>query len=70
MVERVEYQGEEMAIIIRNDYSEEGIHFLTSYDYSQQLAYMASSCRSSNHSALPQSCPTDSSLYAGSIGNP
>ena len=40
MVERVEYQGEEMAIIIRNDYSEEGIHFLTSNDYSQQLAYM------------------------------
>ena len=32
MVERVEYQGEEMAIIIRNDYSEEGIHFLTSND--------------------------------------
>lgn len=40
MVERIEYQGEEMAIIIRNDYSEEGIHFLTSNDYSQQLAYM------------------------------
>lgn len=40
MIERIEYQGEEMAIIIRNDYSEEGIHFLTSNDYSQQLAYM------------------------------
>lgn len=40
MVERIEYQGEEMAIIIRNDYSEKGIHFLTSNDYSQQLAYM------------------------------
>lgn len=40
MVERIEYESEEMAIIIRNDYSEEGIHFLTSNDYSQQLAYM------------------------------
>lgn len=40
MIERIEYQGEEMAIIIRNDYSEEGIHFLTPDDYSQQLAYM------------------------------
>lgn len=40
MIDRIEYQGEEMAIIIRNDYSEEGIHFLTPDDYSQQLAYM------------------------------
>jgi len=40
MVERVEYQGEEMAIIIRNDFSEKGIHFLTKDEYSQQLAYM------------------------------
>lgn len=40
MVERIENQGEEMAIIIRSNYSEEGIHFLTSDNYSQQLAYM------------------------------
>ncbi len=40
MIERIEYQGEEMAIIIRSDYSEKGIHFLTPDDYSQQLAYM------------------------------
>lgn len=40
MIERVEYQGEEMAIIIRNDFSEKGIHFLTPDEYSQQLAYM------------------------------
>ena len=40
MIERIEYQGDEMAIIIRGDYSEEGIHFLTPDNYSQQLAYM------------------------------
>lgn len=40
MVERIENQGEEMAIIIRSNYSEEGIHFLTPDNYSQQLAYM------------------------------
>ena len=39
MVERIENQGEEMAIIIRSN-SEEGIHFLTPDNYSQQLAYM------------------------------
>lgn len=40
MIERVEYQGVEMAIIIRSNHSEDGIHFLTSDNYSQQLAYM------------------------------
>lgn len=40
MIEKIEYQGDEMAIIIRSDYSEEGIHFLTPDNYSQQLAYM------------------------------
>ena len=40
MVERIENQGEEMAMIIRSNYSEEGIHFLTPDNYSQQLAYM------------------------------
>lgn len=40
MIERIVHQGEEMAVIIRNDYSEEGIHFLTPDNYSQQLAYM------------------------------
>ena len=40
MIDRIEHQGEVMAVIIRNDYSEEGIHFLTPANYSQQLAYM------------------------------
>ncbi len=40
MIERILHQGEELAIIIRNDYHEEGIHFLTPGEYSQQLAYM------------------------------
>ena len=40
MIERISNNGEEMAIIIRSTYKEEGIHFLTPDDYSQQLAYM------------------------------
>ena len=40
MIERIMHEGEELAIIIRNDFHEEGIHFLTPGDYSQQLAYM------------------------------
>ena len=40
MIERIMHDGEELAIIIRNDFHEEGIHFLTPGDYSQQLAYM------------------------------
>lgn len=41
MVESVVNKGIELAIIIRNDYHEQGIHFLTQDDYSQQLAYMS-----------------------------
>ncbi len=40
MIENVSYKGRTLAIIIRNDHHEEGIHFLTEDDYSQQLAYM------------------------------
>ena len=40
MIERIVHENRELAIIIRNDYYEEGIHFLTESDYSQQLAYM------------------------------
>ena len=40
MVERVTYQGQEYAIIIRADYVDDGVKFFTSEDYSQQLAYM------------------------------
>lgn len=44
MIKRVEHMGKELAIIIENNFHEEGIHFLTPGNYSQQLAYM-------NHSA-------------------
>jgi len=35
------FDGQELlAIIIKNDFNEEGIHFFTPDDYSQQLGYM------------------------------
>lgn len=40
MVERVCIEGNTYAIIIRNDYHESGIHFMTEANYSQQMAYM------------------------------
>lgn len=41
MIETILHGVTELAIIIRNDYHEKGIHFLTKDDYSQQLAYMS-----------------------------
>lgn len=41
MIERIIHEEKELAIIIRNDHHEPGIHFLTEDDYSQQLAYMS-----------------------------
>lgn len=40
MIQTVNYNNQVLAIIIRSNYHEEGIHFLTEEDYSQQLAYM------------------------------
>lgn len=40
MIKRITDENKELAVVIRNDYHEEGIHFLTESDYSQQLAYM------------------------------
>lgn len=40
MVEYVSFNNETYAIIIKNDYHEEGIKFFTDGDYSQQMAYM------------------------------
>lgn len=40
MIERIVDSGKELAIIIRDNYCEAGIHFLTKGDYSQQMAYM------------------------------
>ena len=39
-VERIEYNNELLAIIIRSDYDKNGIDFLTPGDFSQQMAYM------------------------------
>lgn len=41
MIEEVHYQAEVLAIIVRRDFHKEGIHFFTSNDLSQQLAYMS-----------------------------
>ena len=40
MVERVIYNGNIIAIIIRSDFKKDGIEFFTPIDFSQQLAYM------------------------------
>ena len=39
-VERVVHENKLLAIIIRSNYSKEGIEFFTPNDFSQQLAYM------------------------------
>jgi mannose-6-phosphate isomerase-like protein (cupin superfamily) len=39
-IERIEHNGEMLALIIRNEYSEPGITFFTPHELSQQLAYM------------------------------
>ena len=41
MIEEVHYQTAVLAIIVRRDFHKEGIHFFTSNDLSQQLAYMS-----------------------------
>lgn len=40
MIERIISGDQEIAIIIRNSYDDEGIKFVTDPSYSQQLAYM------------------------------
>lgn len=40
MVEEVLVEGQIYAIIIRSDFHELGVHFMTKEDYSQQMAYM------------------------------
>lgn len=39
-IERIEHNGEMLAIIVRDEYSKPGISFFTPDDLSQQLAYM------------------------------
>lgn len=40
MIEEIKFNDTLLSIIVRNNYKEDGIHFLTSSDLSQQLAYM------------------------------
>ena len=40
MIENIEHDGKLLAIIIREEYEEKGIHFFTPDNFSQQLAYM------------------------------
>jgi len=40
LVERVEHQGEVLAVIVRADFAKDGIEFFTPDHFSQQLAYM------------------------------
>ena len=39
-IERVVHEGQILAVIIRHDFSGEGVHFFTPNDFSQQLGYM------------------------------
>jgi len=39
-IERLDHEDKLLAIIIRSDFSKEGIEFFTPGDFSQQLAYM------------------------------
>ena len=40
LIKRIEYQGKLLAIIIKNNYSKDGVEFFTPNEFSQQLAYM------------------------------
>ncbi len=40
MIERITHNSDLLAVIIRRDFSEPGVHFLTPDDFSQQLAFM------------------------------
>src|SRR5574339_102433 len=39
-IEKINYKGQQMAIIVYNSFEQPGISFFTSNDLSQQLAYM------------------------------
>lgn len=40
MIEHIDHNGINLAIVVRNDFCKEGIEFVTPNEYSQQLAYM------------------------------
>lgn len=41
MIERIAFNGREIALIVRRDYRAEGIQFFTPSTFSQQLGYMS-----------------------------
>lgn len=41
MIERIEFNGEPLALIVRSGFREPGVHFFTPGHLSQQLAYMS-----------------------------
>lgn len=50
MIEKIVYDDELMAIIVRNSYDCDGINFVTPGEFSQQLAYMH---HSTGHKIIP-----------------
>jgi mannose-6-phosphate isomerase-like protein (cupin superfamily) len=40
MIEQISRDGKVFSIIVRSEYQQQGIHFFTPNDFSQQLAYM------------------------------
>ena len=40
MIEKIIHKGDLLALIISHEFKEDGIHFFTDEDFSQQLAYM------------------------------
>ena len=40
MIETINHEGRQLAVIIRSSFKKDGIEFFTPHDYSQQLGYM------------------------------
>jgi hypothetical protein len=40
MIERINYEGKQVAVIIRSSFKKDGVEFFTPNEYSQQLGYM------------------------------
>lgn len=40
MIERINYRGQELALIIRSTFTKDGVEFFTPPQYSQQIGYM------------------------------
>ena len=56
MIEKIEYNNELMAVIVRNDHNEAGVQFFTPDDFSQQLRIHETSLRKDHRTPYPQFC--------------